>query len=80
MACVNKADMLQAVKQLTMQKLAEQLAAASVTHTNRDGVFSPSQWWFDTELTERHSMRTSASVSLSGSVILLKLNYEIVTI
>lgn len=72
--------MLRAVRQLTMQKLAEQLAAATVTHTNRDGVYSPSQWWFDAERTERHGMRTSGSVSLSGSVILLKLSYEIVMI
>ena len=80
MACVNRDEFLRAVQQLTMQRLGRQLDSATVTHANRDGVFSPSEWWYDAEETERHGLRTGASVSLSGNVILLKLNYEIVTI
>ena len=65
---------------LTMQRLGRQLDSATVTHANRDSNYSPAQWWYDKAETVRHGMVTSASVSLSGNVILLKLNYEILTI
>lgn len=79
MACVDKDTMLDAVKRLTLQRLSERLNASTVSHVNRDGYFSPSEWWYDSGWTVRHSLATSAVWRVEGSVATLSLTYTVKT-
>ena len=79
MACVDKDTMLDAVKRLTLQRLSERLNASTVSHVNEDGYFSPSEWWYDSGWTVRHTLATSAVWRVEGSVATLSLTYTVKT-
>ena len=57
-------------------RLAERIGAASVTHTNTDGRYTPSEWWESwDENAPRNRGVTSATLSADGLTITLRLNY-----
>ncbi len=79
MACADKKTMLDRVKSLTLRRLSDRLMAATVQHVNRDGYFSPSEWWYDSGWTVRHTLATSAVWRVDGSVATLSLTYTVKT-
>ena len=44
-------------------------------HTNKDAYYSPSQYWFDLDRTDRRTVSTSMSVGLRGTTIVISLSY-----
>ncbi len=65
------------VRRYIRQALQRAISAAVVTHHNADDVNTPAAWWHDAAMTRRQEMETSASLSISGSVITLRLNYYV---
>ena len=64
-----------APRQLLWQRLAEIVQNISCTHTNSDGHYSPSQYWYDLDRTDRRSVSTGMSVGLQGNTIIITLTY-----
>lgn len=64
-----------AARQLLRQRLAEIVQNISCTHTNSDGHYSPSQYWYDVDRTDRRSVSTGMSVGLQGNTIIITLTY-----
>lgn len=79
MSCVDKETMLERVKRLTLRRLSDRLTAATVAHTNRDAYYSPSEWWYDSGRTQRHTLTTTAAWSMNGTTVTLTLNFTIST-
>ncbi len=61
-------------------KLADCLSGGSVTHSNSDPVWSPSQWDVTADRQTRHSLTTSGSVSVEGSTVRVSLSYTVIDI
>lgn len=66
-----------AVRQAVEARLAQLANGGQPTHENSDGNFSPAEWWADEERTERHTMQTTASLSVSGLTVKVTLNYSV---
>ena len=64
-----------AVRQLLWQRVAEIVQNISCSHTNSDDYYSPSQYWYDLDRTDRRSVSTSMSVGLRGNTIVITLSY-----
>lgn len=76
-----KGDAFKAALQARIYALmAARMGAASVTHTNRDGTYSPSRWfagaWGD--FADRHAMQTDGSMAWDNGVIRITLTYEVI--
>lgn len=79
MACADKETLLDRVKRLTLRRLSDRLTAATVQHVNRDANYTPSEWWYDTGRTVRHTLATAAAWRLDGLEATLSLTYTIET-
>ena len=64
-----------AARQLLRKKFAELLQNIPCSHTNRDAYYSPSQYWYDLDRTDRRTVSTSMSVGLRGNTIVISLSY-----
>lgn len=82
MACncenIDKNAVIQAAKQLLHQRVAERLQNIPCTHTNTDGIYSPSQYWYDLAKTDRRTVTTSMSAVWRANTctIVISLNYS----
>lgn len=65
------------VREAVVARLA-QLVNGQATHANGDGRFSPAEWWVDAGQSVRHSLRTTAEVSVSGLDFHVVLYYVVV--
>ena len=72
---IDKSAICNAARQLLRQRLAELVQNISCTHTNSDGHYSPSQYWYDLDRTDRRSVSTGMSVGLQGNTIIISLTY-----
>lgn len=79
MACncnnIDKTAICNAARQLLRQRFAELVQNIPCTHTNSDGTFSPSQYWFDLDRTDRRTVSSGMSVGLRGNTIVITLSY-----
>jgi len=79
MACqcnnLDKNAICNAARQLLRQRFAELLQNTPCTHTNTDGNFSPSQYWYDKAKTQRCTVSTSMGMGLRGNTIVIILSY-----
>lgn len=64
-----------AARQLLRKRFAELLQNIPCSHTNRDAYYSPSQYWYDLDRTDRRTVSTSMSVELRGTTIVITLSY-----
>ncbi len=70
----------EALKAQIKSKLLEAIAArltSSPTHGNHDNYYSPSRWWSDREHTIRQNLSTSATASVVGESIEIKLTFTV---
>lgn len=73
---LNREGLKTIIRARVRARLAERIAAASVTHTNHDARFSPSEWWESwASDAPRNRGVTSAALSVDGLTITLRLNY-----
>lgn len=72
--------LIAAVKKLTVARLAQALTDGTVSHTNRDNRFSPSQWDVNSARTVRHTLSTQAAWDCQPTRFTLVLNFLILDI
>ncbi len=72
---INRAVLKAAIKERLLQRIADE-AAGSVTHRNRDNVYSPASWWADYAHTDRRTLSTSATLGIAGGAVTIDLFYS----
>lgn len=78
---INRAALKDALRPLLQAALKKRVEAGAWSHVNTDGIYSPSQWWVDAQNgSVRHSLETGISASMTGSVISINLNFNIIDI
>lgn len=78
---INRADLKDALRPLLQAALKKRVEAGAWSHVNKDSYYSPSQWWVDAQNgSVRHSLETGISASMTGSVISINLNFNIIDI
>lgn len=78
--CMGCEGLIDAVKRLAVARLAQALMGGVVAHTNRDAVFSPSQWDVDSARTVRHTLSTQAAWDCMPGRFVLVLNFLILDV
>lgn len=76
-----KGDAFKAALQSRIYALmAARMGAASVTHSNTDGTYSPSRWFAGAygDFANRHAMQTDGSMAWDNGVIRITLTYEVI--
>lgn len=78
---INRAALKDALRPLLQAALKKRVVAGAWSHINKDSYYSPSQWWVDAQNgSVRHSLETGISASMTGSVISINLNFNIIDI
>ena len=78
---INRAALKDALRPLLQAALKKRVEAGAWSHVNKDSYYSPSQWWVDAQNgSVRHSLETGISASMTGSVISINLNFNIIDI
>lgn len=78
---INRAALKDALRPLLQAALKKRVEAGAWSHINKDSYYSPSQWWVDAQNgSVRHSLETGISASMTGSVISINLNFNIIDI
>ncbi len=79
MACncdnIDKDAICLAARQLLRQRFAELVQNIPCSHTNTDGIYSPAQYWFDLDRTDRRTVSSGMGVGLRGNTIVITLSY-----
>lgn len=75
---VNRAALKERLRVLIHSHIAA--AAMGVTHTNRDGTYSPSRWFAGDfgDFSNRHAMVTDGSMSFAAGKLTVELTYTVV--
>ena len=78
---INRSALKDALRPLLQAALKKRVEAGAWSHVNKDSYYSPSQWWVDAQNgSVRHSLETGISASMTGSVISINLNFNIIDI
>lgn len=61
-------------------RMASRMSAATVTHSNTDGRYSPSRWFAGDfgDFANRHAMQTDASMAFDNGTIRITLTYTVI--
>lgn len=76
-----KGDKFKAALQARIySRMAARMQAATVTHTNTDGRYTPSRWFAGDygDFANRHAMQTAASMAWDNGVIRITMTYEVI--
>ena len=79
---INRDALKDSLRPLLQAALKKRVEAGVWSHVNKDDKmqFSPAQWWVDAQNSVRHSLETGISASMTGSVISINLNFNIIDI
>lgn len=78
---INREKLKNALRPKFRAAIKQRVEAGAWTHTNRDYIYSPSQWWVDAQNgSVRHSLETGISAKVNGNIIDINLTFNIIDI